>query len=147
MGFEDADVLELESSCPTPQLQTIDLFLSASAGMRQEIYQGDLEEAFLQGKQIKRLVLVRQPPEGVPGLHPDQLLRMDKEVYGTIRGPASWRESVVDYLVSDLGYVTHPLDACAFTLPALEPRPRSSSVSAINPFCTSDWLVPRPPEG
>lgn len=47
LGFGDQDVLHLESSSPTPQLQTIDVLLSISAGLQQEICQGDLEEAVL----------------------------------------------------------------------------------------------------
>lgn len=117
IGFDDPDVLELEGASPCPQLQTINTFLAVSAGLRQEVFQGDLEEAFLQGKKTTRLVYVKQPPEGVPGLHPDQLLKMGKEVYGTVRGSASWRESLVEE-IKKLEYEQSCLDPCLFILRA-----------------------------
>ena len=33
VGFHDPDILELEVTAPAPQLQTVNLFLSVSAGM------------------------------------------------------------------------------------------------------------------
>merc|ERR1712117_634989 len=70
IGFEDPDVFQLEGTSPTPQLQSINIFVSIAAGLDETIYQGDLEEAFLQGKQTKREIYVEQPPEGVPGMEP-----------------------------------------------------------------------------
>ena len=81
VGFHDPDVFSLETTSPTPQLQTINIFLSAAAGLKEEIFQGDLEEAFLQGKPVGRTLYASQPPSGIPGLHPEQLLKLEKEVY------------------------------------------------------------------
>lgn len=123
-----------------PQLQTIDLFLSISVGLRQEIYQGDLEEAFLQGKAIKRLVSARQPQEGVPGLHFGQLLRMGKEAYGTVRAPASWRETLIEHLIHELGYAMCPNDPCVFILRDVTPLSKVRSAVARAPSrSASGW--------
>lgn len=59
LGFEDQDVLHLESSSPTSHLQTSDLLLSIRVGLRQEIDRGDLEEPCLPGQAIKMFVYFR----------------------------------------------------------------------------------------
>ena len=58
VGFRDPDILSLETTSPAPQLQTINVFISVSSGLRHEMGLGDLEEAFLQGKRIERLLFV-----------------------------------------------------------------------------------------
>ena len=78
--------LALQTKSPAPQLQTINVFVAASAGLR-KIGLGDLEEALLQGKRVKRLLFVEQPKGGTPDLqHGQLLLRLEAVVYGTLRG-------------------------------------------------------------
>ena len=86
VGFHDPDVLILEVSSPTPHLQTINCFCSVSAGLRREVHQGDLEEAFLQAGRIHRELYAEQPKEGIPGMQPGELLRVETEVYGSGAG-------------------------------------------------------------
>ena len=50
VGFHDPDILALETTSQAPQLQTINVFISVSAGLRRKTGLRDLEEAFLQGK-------------------------------------------------------------------------------------------------
>ena len=110
--------------------------------MKQEIFQGDLEEAFLQGKPTERRLFVRQPPEGIPGLDPRQILQMQKEVYGTVRGTASWRETIVDYLRDDLLYNQSMLDPCIFLLKSTEAIWNEKTSKIPNyPFQESEWLA------
>ncbi len=103
----------LEATSPSPQAQTISICLSVSAGLGQEVSLGDLEEAFLQGKKIQRLPYVKQPPQGVPCLEPEQILKMEVEVYGTVRGSANWRETTRGDILA-LGYLQMRADACAY---------------------------------
>jgi hypothetical protein len=74
IGFKDPDVVELERSAPTPQAATINLTTNACACLRFKAYQGDIKSAFAQSKRIDRELYISQPPEGIPGLQPGQLL-------------------------------------------------------------------------
>ena len=106
---------------------------------------GDLEEAFLQGKRITRFLCVRQPAEGVPGLDSSQLLQLEVEVYGTVRGSANRRETIVADIIN-VGCVMCKLDACAFTLPPERvEKPKQLTDELQSPFEDSEWLVPRHP--
>ena len=75
IGFKDPDILELERSAPTPQSATIALVAIAFASLSMEAFQGDVKSAFAQSKPIDRELYVSQPPDGVPGLVPGQLLQ------------------------------------------------------------------------
>lgn len=69
---------------------------------------------------------------------------MHKGVYGTVRGPASWRETLIEYLIDDLGYIRCPNEPCAFILRDVAPLPAQGKVSlGQNPFEQCEWLVPR----
>ena len=57
------------------------------------------------------------------------------------------KQSLVDFLVTELKYHPHPMDACAFVLPASEQRPSSSTSSTSSPFAASEWLIPKPLPG
>ena len=146
LGFEDPDVFQLETTSPTPQLQSINIFLSVSAGLGQEVWQGDLEEAFLQGKRTNRELYIIPPQEllDILGLEDGQLLRMEKEVYGTVRGTASWRETIGTEL-QGLGYAQSLLDPCVYILVANEESedPFGHLAKKVrDPFLDSEWLTP-----
>eukprot|EP00971_Amphidinium_carterae_P351778 6492277-Amphidinium_carterae.1 len=91
-GFQDPDILQLPSSVPSPAMPSINIALAVIAGYGWEAFQADFTQAFLQGKEVDRFILVEQPKYGVPNLHPQQLLRLRKEVYGSVAGPSRWRE-------------------------------------------------------
>ena len=115
IGFHDPDVLSLERTSPTPLSVTVNVMLSASVGLEQDVYQGDISTAFLQGRRISRELYCEQPKEGIPGLEPGQLLQLEREVYGTTRAPAAWREALVS-AIEELGYEKSILDPCLFIL-------------------------------
>ena len=76
------------------------------------------KETFLQGKPVERLRFVSQPPEGVPGLDPRQLLRMRKEVYGSVAVPSQWRDSLME-ATQGLGWKMRDMDPCIFMLKSI----------------------------
>ena len=84
--------------------------------MQQDIYIGDMEDAFQQGKRITWLLFAYQP-KGItlPDITPGQIYQLEVEVYGTVRGPANWRETAVAE-ITKLGYRQAKLDACLFDL-------------------------------
>eukprot|EP00971_Amphidinium_carterae_P066170 1310548-Amphidinium_carterae.1 len=85
VGFKDPDldVLMEDSYSPTPSMFVINIGLCALASLKYEVYVADLAQAFLQSEDISREIYVEQPEEGIEGVTPHVLLRMNKEVYGT----------------------------------------------------------------
>eukprot|EP00971_Amphidinium_carterae_P351167 6491952-Amphidinium_carterae.1 len=114
-GFQDPDVRELPSSVPAPSMASIQAVLAVIASYRWEAFQSDFTQAFLQGKPVQRLLLVRQPAQGVPGLKPQQLLLLKKEVYGSIAGPSQWRLSVTAE-IKKTGWQMTSADPCVFIM-------------------------------
>ena len=80
-GFCDPDILALETTSPAPQLQTINAFISVSAGLRHEIGLGVLL------RQTYRTALLRGTTQGRASLVKEgHVLRLEVEVCGTVRG-------------------------------------------------------------
>ena len=118
-GFQDPDVHLIERSAPTPSLTTLQTFFQVAASLQFEAEVGDVSTAFMQGSPAKRdKPLYAAPPDGItlPGVGPDDVIRLDKEVYGLMSGMSAWRATVVKFLVGELGYKKNHLDGCAFSL-------------------------------
>ena len=80
-------------------------------------------------------------------MEPGELLRIEKEVYGTVLGSASWRTSLTGEIVA-IGYKKSTIDPCAFILPAednakarawMQEFPRRH----LSPVEGDEWLLPR----
>ena len=121
-GHKDPDAVDLDGRSPAPTMASINLLLMACASLHFEVHQGDLSEAFLQGKMAERELYVKQPPEGVPGLQPSLILRLQKEIYGSVLGPSSWRQTLIE-VVMDLGWLPASCDECIFVLRSTTERP------------------------
>eukprot|EP00971_Amphidinium_carterae_P344931 6485618-Amphidinium_carterae.1 len=117
LGHQDPDALKLEGRAPSPTLQAVNIFLNIAASRRWEVRQGDLAEAFLQGGPCKRELYITLPAEvaNILGLDPRTLCVMEKEIYGSVLAPASWRASLVPIVVS-LGWTPCTADECVFIL-------------------------------
>ena len=74
-------------------------------------------------------------------MHPDQLLKLEKEVYGTVLGTAKWRETLVEDIMN-LGYRQCSLEPCAFTLVLDKQRRGPIKQKKVYPFPDTDWLEP-----
>ena len=88
-------------------------------------------------------MLVEQPKGCIVGLQQGQLLRLDVEVHGTIRGSENWQETIRQYIL-DLGYVHTRADACAFILKpetCVKPKQRQ------NPFYDWEWRTSTDADG
>eukprot|EP00971_Amphidinium_carterae_P155227 3078163-Amphidinium_carterae.1 len=117
-GFSDPDFRCLEADAPTPELSELTAVLQAMASQRMEISIADVSAAFNQSASGQRheAVYGRVPREGVPGLpQGTRLVRLDKELYGLLSGPAAWRKTALSTL-KQLGFVNHPLSPCVFCL-------------------------------
>ena len=146
IGFHDPDVLDYESSAPMPNQFTINVFLIAASCLGYEVEQGDFEAAFAQGKPIGRLLYLEAPRDGgFPGLEAGQLLRLDKELYGTIFAPAHWRKSLTDDL-KVMNYEESMLDPCLYLLRSRESREKIYKNDQTKnlkkcPYVESEWLM------
>ena len=131
VGFHNPYILALKRTSEAPQLQTINVLISVSAGLRHKIGLADLEEAFLHGKRTDGATQRRPPWSSTR-----QLLRLEVEVYGTVRGSANWRETIRQYIL-ELGYVQTDADAGVFILFILEPETCVNPKQLPNPFTWS----------
>ena len=105
-----------------------------------------MKSAFAQSKPIDRDLYVSQPPDGVPGLQPGQILQLQTEIYGAVRGPAWWRETLVTE-IKELGYQESLYDPCLYILRG--PQEKSLRQQKLqerlndNPFSTVDMVEAR----
>eukprot|EP00971_Amphidinium_carterae_P205052 4069609-Amphidinium_carterae.1 len=117
-GFSDPDFRSLETDAPTPELSELTAVLQAMASQRMEISIADVSAAFNQSTsgQRQEAVYGRVPRDGIPGLPPaTKIVRLDKELYGLLPGPAAWRKTALSTL-KRLEFVSHPLSPCVFCL-------------------------------
>ena len=104
-GFEDPDVHEIERSCPTPELSSINITLQILASTTSEGTLADGEKTFMQSDPSVRVkpLCATPPPEGWPGVPEGALIRLDREVYGLASGMSGWRSRIVSQLKEE-GY-------------------------------------------
>ena len=69
-GFKDPDIHEIERSCPTPELSSINITLQILASTTSEGTLTDGEKAFMQGGPCvgDEPLYATPPPEGLPGV-------------------------------------------------------------------------------
>eukprot|EP00959_Pyramimonas_sp_CCMP1952_P304840 6380007-Pyramimonas_sp.AAC.1 len=81
-GFKDKSLGEYRRDAPTaPKLaEAMVLLVIASTNMIMSC--GDVKNAYFSGRGIGREVYTSQPRGGLPGLHPRQLLKAKKAIYG-----------------------------------------------------------------
>ena len=104
-GFKDPDIHEIERSCPTPELSSINITLQILASTTSEGTLADREKAFMQGDPSVRdePLYATPPPEGLPGVPEGALIRLDREVSGLVSGMSGWRSRFVSQLKEE-GY-------------------------------------------
>ncbi|CAE7221929.1 GIP [Symbiodinium sp. CCMP2592] len=93
-GHRDPDLLSgLPTHAPTISRQGIHLLLQILASNLNKGwkgYAGDVTAAFLCGEDLERELYLRQPKTGLGDLHPEQLLRIRKPIFGLVDSPAAW---------------------------------------------------------
>ena len=63
----------------------------------------DFTQAFHSGERIQRELYAKIPFEGIPGIHPRQLLRLKKTGYSLTDGPYAWY-CHISRVLQELGY-------------------------------------------
>ncbi|CAE7480578.1 GIP [Symbiodinium sp. CCMP2592] len=93
-GHRDPDLMKgLNTHAPTISRQGILLLLQILASNMAHGWTGhagDVTAAFLSGETLVRELFLRQPKTGLGDLHPEQLLRIRKPIFGLVDSPAAW---------------------------------------------------------
>ena len=115
-GFKDPDIHEIERSCPTPDLSSINITLQILASTTSEGTLADGEKAFMQGDPSVRdePLYATPPPEGLPVVPEGALIQLDREVYGLVSGMSGWRSRIVSQL-KEKGYEMNVYEPCLFS--------------------------------
>ena len=115
-GCKDPDIHEIERSCPTPELSSINITLQILASTTSEGTLADGEKAFMQGDPSARdePLYATPPPEGLPGVPEGELIRLDREAYGLVSGMSGWRSRIVSQLKEE-GYEMDVYEHCLFS--------------------------------
>ena len=123
-GFKDHAIHEIERSCPTPELSSINITLQILASTTSEGTLANGEEAFMQGDpSVRNEPLYATPPsEGLPGVLQGALIRLDREVYGLVSGMSGWRSRIVSQLKEE-GYEMNIYEPCFFSKFAVREEP------------------------
>ena len=117
-GWQDPMILQIERTAPAPTAEDEACIFQVIASERWDGYVGDVKNAFGQSNASNRKtpVACRQPPEGIPGMKPGEILQCMTECYGLVSGPAWWRSTLVGWLES-VGYIKNPYSPCLMCLP------------------------------
>ena len=127
-GHRDPDIGLLDTDAPTINRLSVLTIMQLVASRRQshgwEASAGDITAAFLNGDALERVLYLRQPRSGLASLHPDQLLRITKGIFGVPDSPRKWwrrfRKDMLAVRLSVEGveykFVQNALDPCLFQL-------------------------------
>ena len=114
-GFKDPDIHEIERSCPTPEVSSINVRLQILASTASEGTLADAEKACMRGDpSVREKPLHATPPsEGPPGVFEGALIRLD-EVYGLVDVMSEWRSRIVSQLKEE-GCEVNVYEPCLFS--------------------------------
>ena len=119
VGWRDPHIHQIERSAPTPLTSSMYLFFQLCACRKWSAVVLDAKTAFLQAKPTTRsqkLACKMPADEPFPGYDRNQLILLLTEVYGLVSGLAWWRRTLLEVLVTELGYRVNPYDRCVLTL-------------------------------
>ena len=146
-GHADPDVVSgaLRTDSPTVSRTAIMCLLQIAASRLDEdwsVSAGDVTAAFLNGDPLERRLFLRQPRHGLPGLHPSQIIRVDKGVFGLVDSPRMWwrrfRKDIQQqwFRLGDGSFAkfsASPLDPCVFQL--IQVRSDGEKFEGARPLC------------
>ena len=118
-GFKDPDIHEIERSCPTPELSSINMTQQILASTTSEGTLADGEKAFMQGVrvfEVNHCTAIRLLKGCLA------YLRLDREVYGLVSGMSGWRSRIVSQLKEE-GYEMNVYEPCLFSKFAVREEP------------------------
>ena len=147
-GHLDPDINKgLETMAPTVSRQSILLLLQILASRLSDGWTaaaGDITAAFLNGDELPRELYFRQPRSGLGNLHPEQLLRIRKGVFGLVDSPHAWWnrfKGEVTNMKPELPdgsrcvIVQNPLDPCVFFVKKVLGEKEDGELELSEPIC------------
>ena len=109
-GFEE-EMKDMETDAPTCAPETLKLCITRILQEEWTVRRLDVKAAFLQGKEIERVVYLRPPKEE----NCNGLWKLRKTVYGLKDAAVAWYKSVVN-VMEDLGGTKSKLDSHSILL-------------------------------
>jgi len=134
-GFSETGAEDLDSTTPQVAKETAFFVLQILASMAWELGHLDFTQAFHSGDRKQRELYAEMPTEGIPGLHPRQLLRLKKTCYGLTDGPYAWY-CHISRVLQELGYEKSKADPCLFFLR----DPQTGANDGIIGLATDDMI-------
>ena len=113
-GFSEAGSENIETATPQVTKEGALLVTQLIASHRWRIGFMDFTQALMSGDNIERVLYTSQPREGVPGMLPGQLLKLEKVCYRLVDGPFCWFQHLRKLLVDKLNYVQSLADPCIY---------------------------------
>ncbi|GJY49977.1 retrovirus-related pol polyprotein from transposon TNT 1-94 [Tanacetum coccineum] len=101
-----------EVFAPVARIEAIRIFLAFASYMGFIVYQMDVKSAFLYGK-IDEEVYVSQPPGFVDPMHPKNVYKVVKALYGLHQAPRAWYATLSTFFVKN-GYRRGAIDKTLF---------------------------------
>ena len=141
-GWQDPMILQIERTAPAPAELDEAAVMQVIASEGWDAFVGDVRNAFGQSRPSNRStpICCRQPPEGIPGMQPGEILQCITECYGLVSGPAWWRSTFTGWLMEN-GYKKNPFAPCLMSLPCLETdKDRDKKVDGTICIRTDDVL-------
>eukprot|EP00438_Fugacium_kawagutii_P017712 Skav207315 [mRNA] locus=scaffold2296:325139:333057:+ [translate_table: standard] len=114
-GFSEVGAEDLASTTPQVAKESAFFVLQLITSQAWELGHLDFTQAFHSGDKLQRELYAELPPEGAPGIHTRQLLKLNKTCYGLTDGPYAWYQHV-SRVLEELGYTKSRADPCVYYL-------------------------------
>ena len=113
-GFSEQGAEDLQAATPQITREGVIMVTQMVVSHSWKLGFLDFTQAFHSGDPIERVVYAEQPREGIPGMVPGQLPRLEKTCYGLTDGPFAWYCHLQKLLTKTLGYKQSLADPCLY---------------------------------
>ena len=103
-GFSEQGSEDIEATTPQVTREGTLMVAQLVASHQWKLGFLDFTQAFHSGGAIDRLLCATPPREGIPGVAPSQLLKLEKVCYGLTDGPLAWYNHLKKFLTDQLQY-------------------------------------------
>ena len=137
---------QIDTFAPVVSYPTLRVFLALVAAEDYELYQLDVETAFLNAN-VKEEVYMKVP-DGVTDAPAGMVCRLLKAVYGIPQAPLAWHDEITSFLAT-LGYFPSALDPCLLIRTLKNGRKIwfplfvDDLYPAVHPDDRAEWLADR----
>ena len=139
-GFSEEGSEDIEATTPQVTREGTLMVAQLVASHRWKLGFLDFTQAFHSGDAIERLLYATPPREGIPGVAPCQLLKLEKVCYGLTDGPLAWYNHLKKFLTSQLQYQQSLADPCIYYKHRASPLTGKPVLSGIIAVATDDLL-------